>query len=290
MMTLPLAVVHLVLAVDPAVARYPRPNLLIEADALHTPAKREAYRILDARPAEKYTEGHVPGAVLAPTAAWSKAVTTGAAGAGFWKREFAAIGVSRTVPVVVYAEDVRDAVRVWWVLKLAGVPDVRVLNGGWPAYLAAGGEGAKEATTATAEPVDWKPTARHASKDDVLAVVKDGPSKTAIVDARSKEEFTGEKKLSAKGGHVPGAVHLEWTEMLDPKTTKFLPPAELSALVASRNIDLGKPCVTYCQGGGRAAVVAFGLELLGADSVKDYFRSWGEWGNDADTPVALPKK
>ena len=60
--------------------------------------------------------------------------------------------------------------------------------------------------------------------------------------------------------------------------------------VADRKIDLNQPAVTYCQGGGRAAVLAFGLELMGAKSVKNYYKSWGEWGNATDTPVEVPKK
>ena len=50
-------------------------------------------------------------------------------------------------------------------------------------------------------------------------------------------------------------------------------------------MDLDKPNITYCQGGGRAAVAAFGLELAGAKNVRNYYASWAEWGNDPDTPV-----
>jgi thiosulfate/3-mercaptopyruvate sulfurtransferase len=83
---------------------------------------------------------------------------------------------------------------------------------------------------------------------------------------------------------------LEWVDLLDPKTDKFLPPAELMKLVKDRKIDLDKPQITYCQGGGRAAVMAFGLELAGAKRVRNYYSSWGEWGNAEDTPVQGKKK
>ena len=143
--------VHL-LAADPA--GYVQPSLLVEAEAL---AKKdaEAFRVLDVRSLGQYEAGHIPGAVSAPLSKWSKAVTAGTAGAAFWKIELAAVGVAAKQPVVVYAEDVRDACRAWWILKLAGVPDVRVLNGGWAAFQAMGGRVQKDPVTATAKPFDW---------------------------------------------------------------------------------------------------------------------------------------
>lgn len=278
MMTTLLLAVHLAGAEPPA--PYPAPNLLVEVEE----PKLKQYHVLDVRAKAKYDAGHIPGAVHADVAPWSKAVLAGKADAAFWKAELAKAGVSPRLPTVVYSDDVRDTARAWWLLKLAGVPDARVLNGGLRAWTAAKLPTATEATAATAEPHDWKPdAARLADKAHVLSVLKDGGA--ACVDARTAEEFTGEKALAKKGGHIPGAAHLEWAELLDPKTDKFLPPPDLIKLVKDRKIDLGRPQVTYCQGGGRAAVVAFGLELAGAKAVRNYYPSWGEWGNATDTPV-----
>jgi thiosulfate/3-mercaptopyruvate sulfurtransferase len=167
-------------------------------------------------------------------------------------------------------------------LKYAGVPDVRILNGGWKAYTAAKLRLEMAEMVSKADPHDWKPdAARLADKKHVQEQLKG----SVCVDARTRDEFTGEKALAKKGGHIPGATHLEWVELLDPKTGTFLPPAELIELVKDRKIDLDKPQITYCQGGGRAAVVAFGLELAGAKKVRNYYASWGEWGNANDTPV-----
>ena len=289
MMPLLLALVHVAPAADPAPAKYARPEILAAAADLLKPEQREKVRILDARTAEKYAGGHVPGAVNAPLAVWAKAITEVKADAAFWKAELAAVGVAPGKPVVVYAEDVRDAAKAWWFLHTAGVPDVRLLNGGWAAYTAANGEVEKTAAKATADPHDWKVAPeRVATKEELLELLKDGTA--TVVDARSDGEFTGEKLASKRGGHVPGAAHLEWTDLLDPKTGEFKPAGELAKLIADRKIDLSKRCVTYCQGGGRAAVMAFGLRLMGADDVRNYYRSWGEWGNDPDTPVAKPAK
>jgi thiosulfate/3-mercaptopyruvate sulfurtransferase len=277
MMTTLCLAVHL-LAADPA-ATYPAPNLLVEV----TDPKLKDYHVIDVRPGAKYDAGHVPGAVRADLTGWSKALLGGTASAAFWKAELAEVGVAPKKPTVVYSDDVRAAARAWWMLKYAGVPDARILNGGWKAYTAARLPTETAEVIVKADPHDWKPDpARLADKKHVLEQLKGG---STCVDARTKDEFTGEKTLGKKGGHIPGAVHLEWVDLLDPKTDKFLPPAELIKLVKDRKIDLDKPQITYCQGGGRAAVTAFGLELAGAKNVRNYYSSWGEWGNADDTPV-----
>lgn len=277
MMTTLLLAVHLAAAEPPA--DYPRPNLLVEV----TDPKVKDYHLLDVRPKEKYGKGTVHGAVNVDPGPWSEAILAGKAGAAFWKAELAKVGVAPNRPTVILADDVRDAARVWWMLKYAGVPDVRVLNGGWKAWTAAKLPTENSQSAAVAEPHDWKPDpSRLADKKHVLEQLKGGAK---CVDARTKGEFTGEKALAKKGGRIPGATHLEWVDLLDPKTDKFLPPAGLLKLVKGHNIDLDKPQITYCQGGGRAAVVAFGLELAGAKDVRNYYPSWGEWGNADDTPV-----
>lgn len=277
MMTTLLLCVHLA-AAEP-------PSLLVEV----TDPKLKEYRLLDARGKAKYEAGHVPGAVAVELGMWAKAVTGGKADAAFWTAELAKVGVGPTQPVVAYSDDPRDAARVWWMLKLAGVPDARILNGGWKAYAAAKLPEQKEVVTANAAPHDWKPDPdRLADKAKVLELIK-SPGAT-VVDARTKEEHTGEQKAAKKVGHIPGSVHFEWVEFFDPQTGKYYSPGELKKRAADRQIDLGKPAVTYCQGGGRAAVAAFGLELMGVKGVKNYYASWGEWGNADDTPVALPKK
>ena len=89
---------------------------------------------------------------------------------------------------------------------------------------------------------------------------------------------------------IPGAVHLEWRELIDPSTHRFKSPDELGKLFKEKNIDLQKPIVTHCQSGGRAAVMAFALELMGAKDVSNYYKSWAEWGNADNTPIVKPKE
>jgi thiosulfate/3-mercaptopyruvate sulfurtransferase len=254
---------------DPA--KYAKPELLVEAAA----AKADAFTILDVRAKDKYADGHIPGATNVPVGPWAKAVNDGKADAAYWKNALATVGIGPKTPVLVYSDDLRDAARAWWLLKLAGVPDARLLDGGWDTYKSAKLEQSKEDTLPKlALPHDWKPEPRLALLADVVKLANS--KEVGVIDSRAATEVGA--------GKVPGAAALEWTELLDPKTKKFKPAGELMKLFEEKKIDLNKPCVTYCQGGGRAAVMAFGLELMGAKDVKNYHKSWGEYGADKTTP------
>src|SRR5262249_28305975 len=106
---------------------------------------------------------------------------------------------------------------------------------------------------------------------------------------RSEAEHCGTTKLAKRGGAIPGSLHLEWSDTLDPKTRKFKSAPELAKLFKDAGIDVNRPAITYCQSGGRAAVMAVTLELMGARGVGNYYGSWWEWGNAGDTPVEQKK-
>lgn len=279
----------ILLAILGAAADYPRPDLLIEPADLARPAVAGRYRILDTRGAQKYAAGHVPGAVWVDAAAWSKAFTAGQDRKD-WLPRLQQLGIKPASAVVVYGDDYRDAARIWWILRYWGIQDARLLNGGWAGWQAANGTVTKD--TPKIEPAgDFELEAqrqRYASRENVLQVLK---SKDAqIIDARSEGEHCGTTQTAKRGGHVPGAKQLEWAQLIDMKSQRFKGPEELTRLFKDAGIDPEQPAVTYCQSGGRAAVMAFALELMGGDKVRNYYRSWAEWGNAEDTPVAKPEK
>jgi thiosulfate/3-mercaptopyruvate sulfurtransferase len=197
--------------------------------------------------------------------------------------------------ILVYGDDVRESARLWWLLRYMGCPDVRLINGGMIAYQASNKPIEKEEGKSKASPLDLQRVAGLksqlkllADKQVVLAAV--AAKNLQIIDARSEKEHCGDQKLSKRGGAIPGAIGLEWVELLDPKTKKFLSAPELEKLFAERGIDVNQPTVTYCQSGGRASVMFFGLSLMGVKDVQNYYASWSEWGNDPNTPIEPGKK
>ncbi len=274
-------------ALLPAADAYPRPDLLADpAELTRTP---DAARVLDARGRNLYDKGHVPGAVWVDARDWARAFNA-QPDAAAWAKRLGAIGIDPARPVVVYGGDnPNDAARVWWILKYWGVKDAKLLNGGWSAYAAVGGKVSTEAANPAPVEVTLTPhPERLATKGQLLAALKGTPPQ--IVDARSADEYCGTADTAKRNGAIPGAVHLEYSETIDPRTKRFKSPAELAALFRDRGIELNRPAVTYCQSGGRAAVMAFALELMGGRQVGNYYKSWSEWGNDPDTPVVKPAK
>jgi thiosulfate/3-mercaptopyruvate sulfurtransferase len=272
---------------------YPRADLLIEPSVLA--GKTKFYNILDVRPKTRYDEGHIVGAVRVDPDEWARAFAASQDRAQ-WAARIGKLGITQSSPIVIYDDTrAKDAARVWWILRYFGAQDVRLLNGGWPAWKAAGNSVGTEAPVPTPRdfaigaPSDGAPSdGRLATKERILKVLK-ADQKPQLIDARSEAEHCGTTKLAKRGGAIPGSVHLEWSDALDPKTQKFKSPAELTRLFKDAGIDLNRPAITYCQSGGRAAVMAFTLELMGARDVANYYRSWSEWGNAEDTPVEQKK-
>lgn len=268
---------------------YPRPELLIEPAELAKPEVAKQVVILDARSLTKYKAGHVSNAVWVDHEQWAKAFGDGKDAEG-WSKRIGALGIDANSNVVVYDDaSAKDAARIWWLLRYWGLERVRILNGGWIGWQA----GKFPTETSVKQPAATTFTAkarveRLATKDQLLASIKNG--QLQIIDARSEKEFCGTEKLSNKrAGAIPSAKQLEWIDLLDRETQRFKSPSELRKLFADAGIALDKPSATHCQSGGRAAVMMFGMELMGAKSVGNYYASWAEWGNADDTPVVPGK-
>ena len=287
----PVAAFFTLLPVAAAATEYPRPELLIEPAELARSA--EACTVLDARPRDAYDAGHVPGAAHVPHGEWEKAFHADEGrDVAAWAERIAALGVMSSKPVVVYDDNLsKDAARIWWILRYFGVKQVRLLNGGWNGWADAG----LPVSTDSPEiaPSDFRPAPRPSllqGTADVLGAVKGG-SGVQVVDARSEAEHCGDDPLkNARAGAIPGARHLEWSDLLDKETARFKPAEDLQRLFAEAGIDPTRPTVTHCQSGGRASVMAFGLELMGGDRVSNYYRGWSEWGNSDETPVEMPEE
>ena len=277
-------------AADPT--PYARPELLVEPADLAKADPAKPFVVLDARDRKKYSESRVPGARWIDAAAWAKAFGQGSDAAG-WSRRIGELGIAQGARVVVYDDvSAKDAARMWWILRYWGVDDARILNGGWRGWTTAklpvdmGDSATIQAAVFTAKPI----ADRLATKDGLMKALSDKSSGLQIIDARSEGEFCGtEQQTNKRGGAIPGAKHLEWSDLIDKPTQRFKPADEIRKLFSGAGIDVAKPAAAHCQSGGRASVMAFALELMGAKDVKNYYASWAEWGNADDTPIVPGK-
>ena len=270
---------------------YRHPELLVTPQALSAAlAGGASPLLLDLRPAEQYAAGHLPGAVHLDIWGISLIDTDPAPLKSFlWIIEhlFAERGVSAERPVVVYEETSGTrAARAFWFLEFFGHPDVRVLDGGVRAWTAAGFPLSLQHVAPA--PTTWKGSRRV----EVLATWKDvhdriGAGDAAILDTRSDGEYFGTLVRAARGGAIPGAVHLEWTRNLGPDGA-FKPAADLQTMFEQAGVTPDREVVPYCQGGYRAAHSYLALRLLGYPRLRNYLGSWKEWGDKTELPIEHP--
>jgi thiosulfate/3-mercaptopyruvate sulfurtransferase len=247
---------------------------------------------MDLRPPEAFSNGHIPGARSFDLFGISLIDTRKEPLDAFlWMIEhiIQAKGVNNDSTVIVYDETagMRSA-RLFWFMEFFGHDDVHVLNGGFNAWQAEGLPVSQDAAVPKGGNFKMKPRLdRIATVDAVLASLNN--PNVVIVDTRSDGEYTGQVVRAKRGGAIPDAVHLEWTNNLDSKGF-FKPADELRKMYSEHRITPEKEIIPHCQGAYRSAHTYLALRLIGYPNVRNYLGSWGEWGNRLDLPIEHPSK
>jgi thiosulfate/3-mercaptopyruvate sulfurtransferase len=256
------------------------------------PPEGGPYTVRSAR--QSYEKAHIPGAAFAdlagelsdPDSPFAFTLPTAdrfAAAAG-------RLGIGAGTHVVTYAQVTPMwATRLWWQLRFFGFDAVSVLDGGLPAWRAAGlpldtGPASYEPATFSAEPrSEWL-----ATRADVEAVVAARDGATCLVNALTPPVFRGEGPSSySRPGRIPGSINAPWTELIDPATNRFRSPDELQRALETAGALGPAPVVAYCGGGISATVDLFALALLGRDQERLYDGSLTEWTRDEALPVEV---
>jgi thiosulfate/3-mercaptopyruvate sulfurtransferase len=206
----------------------------------------------------------------------------------FFAAKVSALGIGNEQRVVVYdVYGMQSAARTWWMFRVFGHDNVSVLDGGLPKWEAEGRPITAETKlrTVTNFAAGFRPELVRGI-DDVRAVVEAGGAQ--IVDARAIGRFTAiepEPRPGMRSGHMPGAINLPFTELLDPAFREFKDTATILDRVQAANIDLSQPVITSCGSGVTACAVSLALFLAGKEDAAVYDGSWSEWGGRQDTPI-----
>lgn len=286
--------------------KYAKPELLIEPAELKKPAVRDKYVLLDARRKAEYLLGHAPNARWIDHPNWARAFNRGE-GQAVWARAIGDLGIDTSTPVIVYDNvQNKDAARIWWILKYWGVKDVRLINGGWRGYVGEGGSVTREdPLVKPARPELSEQAGRLTTMDELVKAVKEhlalkeknkevkDSKLSQLIDARTEEEYCGDQASATRNGTIPTAKNLDWAELIDKKTGRFKSAKDLAEVFAKAKIDPSKPTTAFCQSGGRSSVMAFVVELMSGNEVRNYYGGWNEWGNvpvEKQVPVEKPKR
>ena len=271
--------------------QYARRTLLITPAELKERLGNPNLCVIDTRSAEDFAREHIPSSGHFDLFGLSLVDTRDAPLHAFMHMIHHVLelrGVSESKEVVFYESNSgMRAARGVWFLEYFGHSNVSMLDGGISAWKAAGYPVTNE--TMPAKAASFKINQRRdvlATVDDVLASL--GDKQYAILDTRTQAEHLGTQVRAARGGIIPGSIHLEWTDNLD-RSGKFKSDAELKAMYDAAGITSDKDVISYCQGGYRAAHSYIALRVLGFPRVRNYIGSWKEWGDRLDLPIDTVK-
>ncbi|MFK0573716.1 sulfurtransferase [Endozoicomonas sp.] len=270
--------------------------LILEPDALESALAsdentsiKESLIIIDLCNPRLYQQAHVPGAInVQPQQLIAGTLPARGKLPPISQLEslFSELGYTGKEHIIVYDDEGGGwAGRFIWTLDVIGHKHYSYLNGGIHAWL-------KEGHPTESTPNQKTPTAVSltindnvmATSDFIMSVLDDPQFK--IWDARSPEEYRGEKVMAMKAGHIPGAINFEWTRAMDPEKNYRI-RENLIPELAALGLSPDKEIITHCQAHHRSGFTYLVAKSLGFKHIRAYDGSWSEWGNLPETPVKI---
>ncbi|MDH5301090.1 MAG: sulfurtransferase [Gammaproteobacteria bacterium] len=263
---------------------------IISPQALHAVLQQTDLVIIDLCDPQLFAQGHIPGARHLPYGQIVRHTppTFGLMpSAEHLSQIFSSLGITPNSWVVACDDEGGGkAARLLWTLEAAGHRKLSLLDGGIHSWKAA-----KLPLSTDSQPIEHSHYPLTFSNPSVIAersYIQNHLSDKSvrILDARSPAEYAGTDVRAARGGHIPGAVNIEWTDALDRNNALQLKPlTELQAMFSAKGIHPELEVIVYCHSHHRSALSFAVLRHLGFTKLRGYPGSWSDWGNQNDTPI-----
>jgi len=265
----------------------PQYPLLIDGETLQSALDARDVLVIDLSRPPVYMQQHIPGAVnldVGRIMANQPPVMGLLPETSYLEGVLGALGATAETHIVAYDEEANaKACRLLWTLDCLGHRKSSLLDGGLQAWAA-------EGRTLSSDPPSVTAAVYHAQPNtDVIAdkaFIQAHIGDIQIVDVRTPSEYSGVDKRALRGGHIPGAVNVEWTQAVDRMRQMRLHPIdELKQLYEDAGLDPNRETFVHCQTHQRSSHSYIVLKLLGFTHLRGYPGSWSDWGNDPETPI-----
>jgi len=275
---------------------YAHPEYLVETEWVAEHLNDAGIRIVESdEDYLLYETGHIPGAVKVD---WFTSLQHPLRRDFLSRDEFeklcSNLGIANDTTVVFYGDKSNwFATYALWLFRYYGHHKVKIMNGGRTKWTLENRPLVKEVTVypMTSYTAKLPDATIRAFREDVFGHIR---SNQPLVDVRSPKEYSGEllhmpnypQEGATRGGHIPGAMNIPWSQATNESDGTFKTAQELSALYESKGITPDKEIIAYCRIGERSSHTWFALTyLLGYPQVSNYDGSWTEWGNLVNAPI-----
>lgn len=266
-------------------------SILVETNQALTLLGKTDVLFVDVGSLSRYSQFHIPGALHLD----SRLLTCGlkpATGLLPKKQDLEALtrilNLDQTKRIITYDDEGNGwASRLTWTLYYLGFKKIQVLNGGLHSWI-------NENLPINSSTVNLSLGNELKLNSFDYSVIADqsyildrlNDSDTILLDVRTPQEYSGEKRHSMRGGHIPGAINLDWTELIDAQSNlKLKEDSVILKKLYDNGINHQKEIITYCQTHHRSSHTWMALKHLNFPRVRGYAGSWSEWGNDNSLPI-----